>query len=308
MCFLNSPMPSVTGTLNYDLLAIDLDGTLLDRAGKVSRANREALDAARDSGMKIAVCTGRGLCECREALDAIAQVDPVVVAGGSIVACPRTEQTLHRFAIEPRIVNAAVERVLHHGFPALVFKDRLSAGYDYLVVVGPRRFELDPVTRWWFGAMSVKARYVESIQQDEHPEHTVRFGACGLSGEMAVVARDLAGLFGEEAAMHHFPAVVAPEHASRLGDDSLHVLEVFGAQANKWNAVKVVADRHGVSTDRIAAIGDQINDVAMIAGARLGIAMGNAVPQVREVARRVTHTNEEDGVAHAVRKILNGEW
>ena len=73
-------------TPKYDLIALDLDGTLLDSKGHVSAANREAVKAARQAGVRITVCTGRGLIESRRALDQIEQVDPVVVAGGAVGA------------------------------------------------------------------------------------------------------------------------------------------------------------------------------------------------------------------------------
>ena len=60
--------------------------------------------------------------------------------------------------------------------------------------------------------------------------------------------------------------------------------------------------------ERIAAIGDEINDAAMIRSAGLGVAMGNAVPAVRDAARRHTLANTHDGVAYAIARILGGEW
>ena len=65
-----------------DVLAIDLDGTLLGRDKKVSRANIEAIDRARQAGVHVLICTGRGLVESRSAREAIGQELPVMVAGG----------------------------------------------------------------------------------------------------------------------------------------------------------------------------------------------------------------------------------
>jgi hypothetical protein len=64
----------------------------------------------------------------------------------------------------------------------------------------------------------------------------------------------------------------------------------------------------GLTPAQIAAIGDEINDVTMIAGAGLGIAMGNAIAPVRQAARRTTRTNAEAGVAYAIDRILASEW
>lgn len=310
-------MPSQTGertapnasspTLKYDLLALDLDGTLINSRREVSQRNIEAIRRARAAGLKIAVCTGRGLVECRPILDAIDQTDPVVVAGGAIVACPVTSRTLHRFSVEPELVAAATASLLAHDHPVLILKDPLEAGYDYLVVVGERRLPIDPVTRWWFDHLGVRVRYVEHLADDEHPEHTVRFGACGIPSVMARMKQELHQAFGERISMHHFPAVVSPQPGV-AESEKLHVLEVFGAGATKWSAIQVLAGRLGIEPTRIAAIGDEVNDVAMIRAAALGVAMGNAVEQVRAVADRHTLKHDDDGVAHALDMMVAGHW
>ncbi|MDX2118458.1 MAG: HAD hydrolase family protein [Planctomycetota bacterium] len=293
----------------YDIIALDLDGTLLSPDGSVSAANKDAVRRARDAGITIIVGTGRGLVECRHALDAIEQTDPVVVAGGAIISDPVTNHTLHRFAIDETLVRRGVERMLSHGLPALVLKDPVAAGYDYLVVRGEPTLPLDPVTEWWFEKMNVKVRHAPRVEHDDHPEHTVRVGVCGRARKLSTIRRDLDEVFGDSAIVHHFPAVVAPQHVRETEDEgTLDILELFDRHATKWNAIRWIAERRGVDASRIAAIGDEINDVAMIEAAGLGVAMGNAIPAVRDRAKRQTRSNREDGVAHAINAILAGEW
>ncbi len=295
----------------YDMLAIDLDGTLLNSSREVSRANVEAVHAARAAGMQVVVCTGRGLVESAEVLAAIEQRDPVVVAGGSIVSCPVTTRTLHRFSLNQSLVERAVPRLLGHGHAVMILKDPVAAGYDYLIVHGPEgtRQALDPVTLWWFEKMNVKVRYVDHVDQDEHPEHSVRLGVCALSGVLGRLHDDIHESFGEQATMHHFPAVLEPEHEARIPEgQKLHILEVFDRTASKWSAIQWLAERKGIAASRIAAIGDEINDLPMIRAAGLGVAMGNAVPVVRAAAQRHTVSNDEHGVAHAITNILDDMW
>lgn len=295
--------------VKYRLLAIDLDGTLIGTDTEISRTNRQALDRARQSGIRVVICTGRGLVECRRYLSDIAQRDPVAVAGGSIIADPQTGRTLHRFPVNLALVHSTVERLIAQGHPALVLKDPAEVGYDYLVVRGDQALPLDPVTEWWFAKMNVAVRYAAHIHHDEHPEHTVRVGACGLSSILGPLSRDLHAAAGGRAQVHSFPAVVAPEHASRLpSGETLHILELFDADATKWSAVSRLASAWGIAPGEVAAIGDEINDESMIRGAGLGIAMGNAVPAIKAAAGRITLRNDEDGVAHAIERILTGTW
>lgn len=293
----------------YDMIAIDLDGTLLDSHGKVSRRNLEAVHAARNAGLQVIVCTGRGLVECDHVLSAIEQIEPVIVAGGSITACPVKRSTINRFALDAATVTNAVMRLLEHEHPVMVLKDPSHAGYDYLMVVGEKQLALDPVTVWWLEKMNVKHRFCCGLHEDEHPEHTVRLGVCGLSSAMARITADLREQFTGQLFMHHFGAVVAPEHASHLPDgEQLHILEVFDSRAHKWAAIEWLATRDGIDRSRVCAIGDQINDLTMIREAGLGVAMGNAIPEIKRLAKQETASHDEDGVAIAIEKVLSGEW
>lgn len=303
------PLEAAGASTRYGMIALDLDGTLIGPDGSISAPNRRAIERAREAGIRVTVCTGRGFVECERFLSVIGQKDPVIVAGGSILSCPTTRRTIHRFAIDQSVVMRAVDRLLGHGHAVLVLKDPVEAGYDYLVVQGDQNHPIDPVTAWWFREMNVKARFARSLVEDEHPEHTVRFGICGPDVTLGPIGDDLLGHIGDEIHLHNFPAVVAPEHTRLTGEGRrYHILEVFSRDANKWTALSWLGASHGVTPDRIVAIGDEVNDEAMLRGAGLGIAMGNGMERAKQAAKRVTLRHDEDGVAYAIDRVLDGEW
>jgi hydroxymethylpyrimidine pyrophosphatase-like HAD family hydrolase len=294
----------------YDLVAIDLDGTLLDPGGRLRPANIHAITRARHAGMHVTICTGRGLIECADILRAIEQTNPVVVAGGSMVACPRTAATLHRFPMERSLVARLSDCLLSHGHAVLILKDPHPVGHDYTILSPKGAAGLDPVTRWWFETMRITPRYISSLQHDEHPEHTVRVGVCGTRRATARAAAEVREAFGAELAMNHFQAVAPPSQRGEEPDpdDAIVILETFAKAANKWSAIQWVARDMEVPAARIAAIGNDVNDLEMLSEAGLGIAMGNAVPEARAVADRHTLSNVDDGVAAAIDRLLLGEW
>jgi hypothetical protein len=302
------------GHPRYDLLAVDLDGTLLDPLGRVSRANAQAVARAREAGIQVVVCTGRGLVECRDALEAITHNDPAVVAGGAIIACPETGRTLRRFAMDRELVGDITELLTGAGHAALVLKDPAEAGYDYLVVTGSRSGSpatLDPITRWWFDQLKPTVRFAPRIDADEHPEHTVRVGLCGSVDSTRGVSQRLTDAFGDRVVLHDFPAVVPAEPGSTTDTSGVRevvIIEAFDRAVSKWSAIQWLCAQRGLDVARVAAIGDQINDLAMIRAAGLGIAMGNAVDAVKAAADVTTAPNTEDGVAAAIDRLLAGEW
>lgn len=299
---------------HYDLIAIDLDGTLLNSRGVISEGNMRALKRATDAGVRISVCTGRGFNECKHYTAQIGHTEPVVVAGGAIVSHAQSGRTIHRFPMNPWLVRRLVESLTAHGHAALVLKDPagekesgLQPDHDYLIV-SPRGEEaIDPISRWWFKEHRIGYHVVPSLDEDEHPGHTVRVGVCGTRGRTKAAAEELQRDFASEVVFHHFGAVV-PGDDKKPVDDQIVILEAFDKSVNKWAAIKWLAQRREIDPARIAAIGNDINDIAMLRGAALGVAMGNAIPEASAAAKRHTLGNDEDGVAHAIDMILARDW
>ena len=300
---IRSPMPAPT----VDIIAIDLDGTLLDPDGKVSPANADAIERARAAGILVLPCTGRGFVECNGILADINCSGPAVVAGGAMICDGRTGQTLHRFGVSPAITAAATGFIHDAGHAALVLKDAATTGHDYLVVTSEHDHPVDPVSIWWFETHSLTTRFVSTLDQDQHPDATVRVGLVADAHDSVPLMHRMAQSLGDEVLLHSFPALVNANAEQRNGRE-VHVLEVFDKRAHKWSAIEWVASQQPLLGSRVAAIGDHINDVSMLKGADLGIAMGNADQTAREAADVVTRTNADDGVAFAIDQLLAGNW
>jgi hydroxymethylpyrimidine pyrophosphatase-like HAD family hydrolase len=82
------------------------------------------------------------------------------------------------------------------------------------------------------------------------------------------------------------------------------LLEFMPKGVTKARGIQVLCDTLGISVDEVMALGDEENDLPMIEYAGLGVAMENAVPEVKAVSKFITKTNEEDGVAYAVEKFV----
>lgn len=300
---------------NYDLIAVDLDGTLFGPDGKVSPENVAAVERARRAGIEVVICTGRAMVESTLAIEAISAhvpakgraIAPMVCAGGAMVCDVAGRRTLHRWPMRRELVSRLCAHFAARKRAPLILKDRDAAGFDYLVVnSGP----LEGPTQWWFSVMDVEVKFIDRIEDDPHPEHTVRVGFAAVATDMLELARSVHAEFGKETLTQHFAAVAGSALAGIAGvkDESIHLLEVFDPQVNKWTAVHRLALEQGIPRERVAAIGDEVNDVAMIEGAGLGIAMGNAIEKVKQAAKVQTRSNAEHGVAHAIDMILAGEW
>ena len=231
----------------------------------------------------------------------------MVCAGGAMVCDVASTRTLHRWAMDADLVSRLCDHFAREKRAPLILKDRDAAGFDYLVVnSGPIEYP----TQWWFDAMDVEVKFIDDIAHDPHPEHTVRVGFAATVDRMAGLAQSIHAEFGREATTQHFAAVSGPSNGDPNGtkDESIHLLEVFDPHVSKWTAIHRLALEQGIERERVCAIGDEVNDLTMIEGAGLGIAMGNAVEAVKEMAQIETLSYGADGVAHAIDNILTGRW
>lgn len=299
----------------YDLIALDLDGTLFSPDGTVSQANRDAVDRARDAGVEVVICTGRGYPESGAAIRAINadqpaaghRTAPIVVAGGAMIVDATSGRTLHRWPINYDLSQRLCDLFASMNRAPLLLKDSDAAGFDYLVVqTGP----IEEPTSWWFGKMPVEVKFVERLEDDEHPEHTVRVGFAADVQTMNELETAVRAQFEDEVLIHAFPAVTGNASSTGAGvaSEDIHLLEVFDARVSKWAAIERLAIERGIPLERTAAIGDQINDLKMIEGSGLGVAMGNAIEEIKRASNVQTESNAEDGVANAIDRILRGAW
>lgn len=283
-------------SLAYRLLAVDVDGTLLDSGNRLPDANRLALYRAHEAGMIVCLCTGRSYTEARPVLDAIGlDLDVAICVFGSIVSDARTGATLHRMPIDRPTATRLLDFFAARGHPVLVLHDAAEAGTDYYLVARAGQRNLDAYDRW------LRLAPTRTIRADAWPadaREPVRIGIIDDPEHVAATQRDLAAAFGPDEVKAN--SIYAPNYG-------LYVLECFAPKVSKWRGIECVAADRGIDPRRVVAIGDDVNDVEMIRHAGLGIAMGNAIAAVREAARMSTTTNNEAGVARAIERVLAGD-
>jgi Cof subfamily protein (haloacid dehalogenase superfamily) len=285
--------------MQYRLIGIDLDGTLLNREGRVSERNRAALIAARDAGVRVVPCTGRSWAESRKVIEQLHDIPHGVFVGGAAVSELTTGRSLDIAVIEPHLILELVQHMYDLPEAVLVFRDANLCGHDYLVT---GRGSLSANTVWWFEFTQARLEFKRQITlEDAH--HAMRVGIVATVKRMREVTASVMRTFGDRVRVLSFEAVQMPDPA-----ESVHVLEIFAAGVDKWRGLQWMADQHGLTAENIAVIGDEINDVAMLQPAGCGIAMGNAIDALKAVAKYHTLDNENDGVAHAIEQLISGRW
>lgn len=274
----------------YRMIVIDLDGTLLSPAGQVTDRARDAVQKCLAAGLFVCFATGRNWTESRTVLEAVQHYPTAVFVGGAMVIDTEKDVTLHRTMMEPSLAAEVCEFLESHGHAVLALQDTGTAGVDYLI---SGDVPLNDATRQWMHATKASIHQVGRLGQYRH-EHTLRVGICAAPVEMGPIKRELAERFGDRIV---FQNLMVPAYG-------VEVLEIFDPAVNKWEGILHVARRHGIDPRQIVAIGDDVNDIPMLQNAGLGVAMGNALPQVKAVANRIIGANRDEGLAQFLEELV----
>lgn len=288
---------TIDGPMRYRLVITDLDGTLLDRRGRVSERNLAAIRRLQESGVEVIPATGRALRECDHVLDFINHEGHAVTAGGALVHDARDGSVVLCRGLAPDVVRHLAEVLASHDHLAQLLQDHTRAGVDY-VIVGEQRF--DPATEWWFETLPLTYRRVPSFAHHDEQGHTVRVGTVADGSMLAPIVDRLRNELGDLIAVQSWSALTAE---AATGSPT-HILEAFGRNVNKWTAIEALCGQYGIDPAETVAIGDGLNDLEMVRDAGLGIAMGNADARIEAVAdMRVGH-HDESGFADAADLVL----
>jgi len=281
-------MPTTNRTA-FRLLATDLDGTLVDPEGHLQPRTRKALAAARHRGVKVVACTGRRWRTAKPLLDALELEGPVVVQNGTVVKDARSGQTLRHRYFPDRLYQPVLNLTHRFGSP-LVYIDSPDGTVDIVCKQGGSQHFFQ---REYIEKNRDFVRQVASL--DTPPEEPVVMMSWMADGELL---ESLAEFAHQEIGSGVYTHLI--QNKMYRGD----ILEILSPLANKWNAVYDIAKSLGIGAHEIVAMGDDDNDLPMIRGAGLGIAMANAKPSLLAEADFVTASNAKDGAALAIERFF----
>ncbi len=284
------PRMSVGRKTQYKLVALDIDGTVINAAQEVSPALKRALSALPGLGVRTVLCTGRRWRTAVPVLEQLEHVHPLVVCcGGALIKQADDEETLFSAPMEDSAARTVADLLRGLDLVPLFLYDRPLSGRELAVS------ECDRARAERLPYVQANREWVEWLPSDyppgpEPPLEVYTMDDTAVVGPAEPRVRRGIGALGLVEAMLQ----------ERYGAGQL-ALEVHHPSATKWHALLWLLDSWRIRPEEVVAIGDDVNDVPMLRAAGRSFAMGNAVPEVIAVADAVTASNEEDGVAAALR-------
>jgi 5-amino-6-(5-phospho-D-ribitylamino)uracil phosphatase len=274
----------------YRLLAIDIDGTLVNSHSELTPAVRAALARAGEAGMHVVLATGRRYSHALPMVETLGIDVPLVTASGALVKDPVDHRTLYQAAFEPHVLLEALKIVDRCGFDPVVCTDTFSQGFDYYLVRPEVR---TPELEYYLAKNPGRGRFWPDLL-GAPPAGIFSIFSTGTHEQMQSV----------EAALHR--ALPNQLHTNVLHPPKYigFFTEIAPVGVTKWSAIQRLAHQWGIADAEICAVGDDVNDIPMIRAAGLGVAMGNAIPSVKAAADRIAPGHDEDGLAAVVEWVL----
>jgi Cof subfamily protein (haloacid dehalogenase superfamily) len=259
-----------------DLIASDLDGTLLRHDGSLSQRTKDAVRAAVDAGFKVVLASGRPPRTVQPIADQLGLKGLAVCSNGAILYdLDRKEAFGHRHMPADALKNIIAK--LREREPNVCF----ATEYGHRVGAEPNF----PRPETWVSGLNPRIGDIDTLCADaliklaiHHPDHAVE--------KLAELAREVAG---DELSVTF---------------SGQHFIEVAAAGVSKALGLAQVCERLGVDANRVVAFGDMPNDLAMLSFVGRGVAVGNAHPDVMAEGYETTGSNDEDGVAQVIERLV----
>jgi Cof subfamily protein (haloacid dehalogenase superfamily) len=276
--------PDRGGEVLYKLIAIDIDGTLMNDRKEITKEVNDAIQAAKAKGVKVVICTGRPIVGVQSIIEELKLNDEdeyVITFNGALV------QNTYNQDVESQIT---------------LKYENLKELYDLsLKLNSPLHF------------FDTENLYTPNREISRYTIHEAHINQVSLHYmPIDEVAKDMlipkVMFIDEPERLDNIIANIPEEFWDKYTfvKSTPFFLEILDPSVSKGNAVKLLAEKLGITREEVICIGDGENDLSMIEYAGCGVAMANAVSVVKEVAQFQTLSNNENGVAYAIEKLVLG--
>lgn len=281
------------------LLALDLDGTLLNSSGKISDANKQAIQAAEKKGVLVTIATGRRFRDARPVALEIELNAPVVCHNGALLKYAESLETVSVELIDTNTVFEILRVGKSFGGDALVSCNPDTKGTLLYETISDENIPVQKYLAWskrLHGDEAEDAVHkVDSLSAIVGNEKVIHISFSGCCQPMYDLERFLEDELGNSV---NILATIYPQLDFTL-------LDILPPHASKAFGLHQLALSHGFSAENVMAIGDNFNDLEMLEYAGTSVVMGNAAPGLLEREEFfATASNDESGVAMAIERFI----
>lgn len=291
----------------YKLIAVDLDGTLLNSYGDISEKNKNSIKKSMEKGAEVVIASGRPVSSAKAYANEAGANKYVICGNGSVLYDIQKEQILYNKSIDKQKVLQIIKICEENSIFYSIYTENLtiakSLNYNILFYNNENK-KMPDDKKTNIKIINNIYKYLEDNPNTEILKITVCDENSIIFGGIVKRLKEIKDIDVLE--VQHMARKVITSGTKEIKIE-YHYTEITSKNVNKWNAIEKLADILKIQKEEIMAIGDNMNDKEMIENAGLGIIMENSAPYMKKFADKVVSNNNEDGVSEALEKYVLNE-
>lgn len=288
----------------FKLMAIDLDGTLLNSYGEVSQATKEGLLKVRNQGTEVVLASGRPISST-ESLALELGVDNYLISGnGAAVYDIQNRKIVYdRFLNKEQVLKIAKICEENSFFYNVYTEDEVIASSLNYNILFYHKENIKKVEE-----KRTHINLVENIYKYIQESNKNKFLKITICDESKYIFNSILRKMKEISGIDILEVEYMSKKKIKSGTEDVDIqyyyTEITNQNVNKWTAIEYLMNKFNISREEVVAVGDNMNDKEMIINSGLGVVMGNSNPKMKELANVIVADNNSEGVLEAINKFI----
>ena len=284
----------------YKLIAIDLDGTLLNSYGMVSEKNKQALIEANKKGAEIVIASGRSTNSVKNIANDLGICNYIICGNGSLIYDLQHEEIIYDKFIDKKKALQIIEICEQNSIYYNIYTENMviakSLNNNVLFYHQENANKPDS-KKTKINLVQNIYDYVDQLQNQNILKITISDNDNIIFNGIIRKLREIRDIDVLDVA--HMSRKMIKSGTEEVSLEYYYT-EITSKNVDKWYAIEYLIDKLNINKEDIMTIGDNVNDKLMIENAGCGVVMGNSAPYIKEIADMVVADNNQDGVAEAV--------
>lgn len=286
----------------YKLVAIDLDGTMLNSYGMVTENTKKAIKDTINKGTEVIIASGRPIDSIKTIAKEIGSENYFIAGNGALIYDIKKDEIIYEKFMNKQKVLEIIKICEENSIAYNIYTEKtiIAKGLKYNVLYYYKEnLKKEESKKTNITIVEDVYEYIKSLENEKFLKITVCDKTKSVFNSIIRKLRTVEDI--DVLDVLHMSRKMIKQGTEDVPIEYYYT-EISLKDVDKWNAIEYLAEKMNISRDEIIAIGDNINDKEMIENAKVGIAMGQSTPVITEIADFVTTNNNEDGVAKALEK------
>lgn len=286
----------------YKLVAIDLDGTMLNSYGMVTENTKQVIKNTINKGTEVIIASGRPIDSIKTIAKEIGSENYFIAGNGALIYDIKKDEIIYEKFMNKQKVLEIIKICEENSIAYNIYTEKtiIAKGLKYNVLYYYKEnLKKEENKKTNITIVEDVYEYIKNLENEKFLKITVCDETKSVFNSIIRKLRTVEDI--DVLDVLHMSRKMIKQGTEDVPIEYYYT-EISLKDVDKWNAIEYLTNKMNISKDEIIAIGDNINDKEMIENAKVGIAMGQSTPVITEIADFVTTNNNEDGVAKALEK------